>query len=213
MGIPLIGALSSIGSALIGGIASASAAKAQAKATTYAANLQQKQYDTTMAALQPQIQAGNTARDTQLGALGLNGGNTDAIGQFRNSPGYQAGLTTGTNAVQGSAAAGGRLFSGGTLKSLNKFGQNYADQQFGNWYDRLGGLSGAGGGAINTGINAGTNAANNLSSLAVQGGNDRASSYSNGANAITGGAQNLADLYAYYTKPKVPAYGGGIGHA
>ncbi len=202
MGIPLIGALSSIGSALIGGLASASAAKAQAQATKYAADLQNKQYNTSMAALQPQIQAGNTAREFQLGSLGLPGGNSDAVGMFRQSPGYQAGLTAGTNAVQGSAAAGGRLFSGGTLKSLNKFGQNYADQQFGNWYDRLGGLSGAGGNATGQGVNLGANTANNLSSLAVQGGDAKASSYINGANAITGGAQNLADLYAYYNPPK-----------
>jgi hypothetical protein len=202
MVLPLIGAIASIGSALIGAGASGAASREQAAATRYAADIQRQNYTDSLAALQPQINAGNTARDYQLGALGLPGGNSDATTAFRNSPGYGFAVNQGKNSVQTSAAAGGRLFSGGTLKSLDKLGQGMADQQFGNWYDRLGGLSGAGGGAVNTAVNAGSNTANNLSSLAVQGGNDKASSYINGANAITGGAQNLADLYAYYNPPK-----------
>jgi len=215
MGIPLIGAISSIGSAAVGGLASYFGAQAQADAIKQATKLQKKQYDTTLATLQPQIQAGNTAREFQLGSLGLPGGNSDALGAFRQSPGYDFALKTGQNQVQTSAAAGGRLFSGGTLKSLDRFGQGQADQQFGNWYDRLGGLSGAGGAAVGTAVNAGSNMANNLSNLAVQGGDAKASSYFNGANAVTGGAQNLADLYAYYNPPKTnfqPTYRpGGIG--
>lgn len=202
MAIPLIGAIASLGSAAIGGLASYFGNQAQAGAIKYAANLQNQQYNKTLDMLQPAITAGNTARDYQLGALGLPGGNSDAISAFRQSPGYQSGLKTGLNSAQTSAAAGGRLFSGGTLKSLQRYGANYADQGFGDWYNRLGGISGSGQTATTNAINAGTSATNNLSDLAVQSGNNQASSYVAGANALTGGIQNLADLYAYYTTPK-----------
>src|SRR5690606_28569307 len=97
-----------------------------------------------------------------------------------------------------SAAAGGRLFSGGTLKSLARYGQGMADQQFGTWYDRLGGLSGAGQTATGQQIGAGSTTAGNLSDLALQGGNAQASSYTGVAGALNAGIGSLADLYARY---------------
>ncbi len=150
--------------------------------------------------LQPQVAAGNTARSYQMGALGLPGeiGNSEVMSAFRTSPGYEFQRGQGLNAVQTSAAAGGRLFSGGTLKGLTEYGQGLADQEFGNWYDRLGGI--AGGGATATGrmVDAGSNTASNLSNLAIQGGDARASSYTGMANAVGGGLNNLAYLSAYY---------------
>jgi hypothetical protein len=216
-GIPLIGTIASIGSGLIGGIGSYLAARETAGAIKQAANVERQNFTDSLAALQPQISAGNTAREFQLGALGLPGGNSDAINLWRQSPGYTAALSTGKNAVQTSAAAGGNLFSGKTLKDLASFGQGLEDQTFGQWYDRLGGLSGAGGAATGQAVNLGAATAGNLADLAVRGGDARASSYIGGANAAIGGLQNLADLYAYYNPPAgagVPAYrAGGIGRA
>jgi hypothetical protein len=201
MVLPLIGVLASLGSAGIGAWATNSAAQAQADAIRYAADRQNEQYNKSLDLLQPSIAAGNTAREFQLGALGLPGGNSDAINAFRSSPGYDFALKTGKNQVLTGAAATGNLFSGKTLKSLSDYGQGMADQQFGQWYDRLGGLSGAGSGAVGQAVNLGSANANNLASLALQGGEDRASSYIGGANAVTGGLQNLADLYSYYNPP------------
>lgn len=203
MALPLIGAVASIGSSLIGAYAASKAAKEQAAATRYAADIQRKNFEDTTRLLQPSIDAGNTARGYQLSALGLPGGQGAgaAYDAFRSSPGYDFALKTGQNQVQTSAAAGGRLFSGGALKSLARYGQGMADQQFGDWYNRLSGLSGAGQTATGHQVNAGSATANNLSDLAVQGGNNQASSYINGANALTGGIQNLSDLYAYYNPP------------
>lgn len=202
MALPLIGAIASIGSSLIGGFFGDQAAKEQAAATRYAADLQNEQFNKSLATLQPAIAAGNEARSYQLGALGLPGGNSDAVNLWRQSPGYQAGLTTGKNAVQGSAAAGGRLFSGGTLKALDRFGSNYEDQQFGNWYGRLGEMSGAGDSARNNAVSLGSANANSLSDLALREGDAKASSYTNWGSQIGSGIQSLADLYAYYAKPK-----------
>jgi hypothetical protein len=200
MALPLIGAIAGIASSLIGASAASKAAKAQAAATKYAADIQRQNYTDSLAALQPSINAGNTARDYQLGSLVLPGGidRASAEAAFRESPGYDFALKTGQNQVQTSAAAGGRLFSGGTLKALDRYGQGMADQQFGTWYDRLSGLSGAGNGSTGTAVNLGTTTAGNLGNLAVQGGNDRASSFINGAGAINTGIGTLADLYARY---------------
>lgn len=203
---PLIGAIASIGSALIGANASNQAAGAQQQATRQAQKYQQQQFTTDQGLLQPAIDAGNTARGYQLGALGLPGGvdSQTATNAFRTSPGYDFALKTGQNQVETGAAAGGNLFSGKTLKDLATYGQGQADQQFGNWYGRVGGIADMGTNATGGLINAGTANANNLSNLATNAGDNRASSYITGANAATGGLQNLSDLAAYYgQRPQV----------
>lgn len=203
MGFPLIGLIGSVGSALIGASAASKAAKAQAQATRYAADITKQNQERSIGLLQPQIDAGNTARGYQLGSLGLPGGVDRATAEaaFRDSPGYQWAFGQGQNAVQSSAAAGGRLFSGKTLKDLSAFGQGMADQSYGNWFSRLGGLSGAGSAATGQAVGVGGDTTRSLASLAVEGGNNRASSYVAGANALTGGLQNLSDMYSYYHPP------------
>lgn len=51
-------------------------------------------------------------------------------------PGYQFRLGQGTGALERSAAARGVLRTGGTLKDLLEYGQNFASQEYGGAYDR-----------------------------------------------------------------------------
>ncbi|MCP4988367.1 MAG: hypothetical protein GY928_20645 [Colwellia sp.] len=51
-------------------------------------------------------------------------------------PGFQFRLQQGTDAIEGSAAARGGLFSGQTGKDLTSFGQNLASQEFQNAFNR-----------------------------------------------------------------------------
>lgn len=51
-------------------------------------------------------------------------------------PGYQAALREGAGQLQASAAAGGVLRTGGTLKDLIKYGQGMAARQYGDVYNR-----------------------------------------------------------------------------
>jgi hypothetical protein len=51
-------------------------------------------------------------------------------------PGYMFRLQTGTDAMEKSAAARGVLRTGGTLKDLIQYGQNFATQEYQNVYDR-----------------------------------------------------------------------------
>lgn len=53
-----------------------------------------------------------------------------------NEPGYQFRLGQGQQSLEQSAAARGVLNTGGTLKDLIGYGQNFASQEYGNVYDR-----------------------------------------------------------------------------
>ena len=58
------------------------------------------------------------------------------LDQLRNTPGYQFAQEQGQKAITGSAAARGTLLTGGTMKSLARFGTGLADQTFGDAYGR-----------------------------------------------------------------------------
>lgn len=51
-------------------------------------------------------------------------------------PGYQFRLQSGENALQHSAAAKGLLRTGGTLKDITEYGQNFASNEYGNVFNR-----------------------------------------------------------------------------
>lgn len=138
-----------------------------------------------------------------------------SMADFQADPGYQFALEQGRRGIQGSAAAGGGLLSGATLKALTRFNQDTANNQFQNSFDRfnenktrnmnaLFNLSGIGqqsAGAIGSyNMNANNQIANNLNNLGMakgglltQAGNAQAAGVIGGANALTqgiGGALN-----------------------
>lgn len=53
-----------------------------------------------------------------------------------NEPGYAFRLKTGTDALEKSAAARGTLRTGGTLKDIMSYGQNFATQEYNNVFRR-----------------------------------------------------------------------------
>ena len=55
---------------------------------------------------------------------------------YMNDPGYEARLKMGTDAIQHAAAARGGILSGGTLKALARYGQDYGTNEFGNVFNR-----------------------------------------------------------------------------
>lgn len=165
---------------------------------------------TTLYAADPSGQTGSPSGvNTSLGGYGsLMQDFTGA--DLQNEPGYQFGLSEGSKALQRSAAARGQLFSGGTLKSLTQYNNDYASTKFNdafnrfntnklNRYNMLAGLSQGGQQATNTTVAAGSNAANNISNTYMnagsQIGNARASGYAATGQAINGGISNLLDLY------------------
>jgi hypothetical protein len=60
-----------------------------------------------------------------------------AAANLTSSPGYQFRLQQGIDALQRSAAAKGTLLTGGTAKALDRYGQDYAANEYANQYARL----------------------------------------------------------------------------
>lgn len=199
--------------------ASKGAARIQAEATERAAQLQlqarrealaaqdaalskslaeqQRQFDTSRADWQPWMGRGREALE-QMASL-MNYDPTPTAEAVMAEPGYQFGLRQGRDALEGSAAAAGGLYSGRALRELTQFGNDYATTKFGdawqraqagfgNRWNRLAGLAGIGQSATQATTQAGQAFADNATNL-----------YGNNANARTGvlmgTAGNLSNLW------------------
>ena len=155
----------------------------------------------------------NNPLDLYLKSKGLSGG------QFNtNNPAYQFQLKQGQQALDRSSAARGMGYSGAQMKAAQDYGQGMASQQydkeynratseFGDYYNRLAGLSQGGQQAAGSMSQAGgqyaQNAGNTFANLSNaqtnilgQQANARASGYAANANAINGGLNSLTNLYA-----------------
>jgi len=165
------------GSALLGASASKSAANTQAAAADRAGELQERMFNKQVELQEPWRQAGvNALNKMQSG---------DVMGMM--DPSYQFRLGEGMKALERTAAARGGLISGGALKAAQRYGQDFASQEFGNAYNRLAGLAGVGQTSTNAmGSAAGTYGAN-AGNLITGAAGARASGYVGGANALTSG--------------------------
>ena len=134
-------------------------------------------------------------------------------GEFEASPGYQFRLEEGQKAMERSAASKGKLLSGGSLKAAQRYGQDYATNDYDNflrrYYNRLTpyqSLAGVGQTAVGQSYE---NQPNYMTYAAQQGnaamvaGNAQAQGYANMSNAVTGGmssgVENLM-MYKYLNK-------------
>lgn len=154
-------------------------------------------------------------RQAGYAALGQLSSGTQAGGEFNRNftmsdfnadPGYQFRMDQGSKALQASAAARGGLLSGGTLKSLDRYGQDYASNEYSNAYNRynndqttrfnrLSSIAGIGQTSTAQTGAAGANAANQVSSAQIGAGNATAAGYINQGNAISNGASSLGNFY------------------
>jgi len=156
----LIGGIASaaggIGAAAIGASAAGKAAETQAEATKSAAELTSKAgsesldfaklvYGEQKTQQAPFLQAGTGAVNflSQLlrpGGELLKPWDTPFVAPtditMQNDPGYAFRLAEGQKIRERSAAAKGNLLTGDTAKSLERFGQDYASNEYGNVYDR-----------------------------------------------------------------------------
>lgn len=129
---------------------------------------------------------------------GGGGGAGDPLTALQSAPGYQFRLGEGMKALERSAAARGTLLTGGTLKGLNRFAQDYASNEYQNRYNQLFGLAGLGQNAAGAQAGANSAYATNAGDLQTQIGNAQAAGTVGGANALNqalGGATNLAQMY------------------
>jgi len=134
---------------------------------------------------------------------------------FQASPGYQFALDQGNASVNALAGARGGLNSGATMQALQANGIGMANQEYGNWWNRLSGLAGSGQNAAAQQGTAMTNAASGVSNAYGNIGNAKAAGAIGVSNAINGGIQNYLGYQQYQNglaKPQVapqPFFGGG----
>jgi hypothetical protein len=121
-------------------------------------------------------------------------------------PGYQFRLKEGMQGLERSAASRGGLLSGGTLKGIQRYGQDMASQEYQNAFNRYQAertgtlnpyqsLAGVGQSTANTLGTMGMNYANQAGETYQNAANARASGYVGGANAIGGTIGNLSNMY------------------
>lgn len=68
----------------------------------------------------------------------------DAAAKFQTDPGYQFRLQQGVNALSRGASARGMSLSGAQAKGLNDYGQGMGSAEYGNYFNRLMGVSSLG---------------------------------------------------------------------
>ncbi len=147
--MPLFGGL--FGGANAGQQGSAGAGAALANAATAAANQYLYGEDKALGQFKrnyfdPYSRAGDQGINMLASALGLRGprGRAGAQWAFRVSPGYQFALGQGLQGVDRGASARGLLGSGNAAMALNEYAQGLANQEYGNWLNRLTGLGSQG---------------------------------------------------------------------
>jgi hypothetical protein len=165
------------GSAAVGLYSANKASGTQAASADQAAQLQERMFNKQVELQEPWRQAGvNALNRMQSG---------DVMGMM--DPSYQFRLGEGLKSLDRTAAARGGLISGGALKAAQRYGQDFASQEFGNAYNRLAGLAGVGQTATGAMGNAAGAYGTNAGNLMTGSGAARASGYVGGANALTSG--------------------------
>ncbi len=238
-----------LGSALIGANAAGDAVDTQGDAANRATDAGLRQYEQTRADNAGYRARGNSAGDRLAMLLGLTAqepGST-SMGPFdanhpdpalasnplygsltkqftgadlANDPGFKFGLAQGNRAAENSASAKGGLYSGATLKALQRYGQDYGGTKFGEafnrdritkdaLYNQLAGISGTGQLATNQVNQAGQNFANNASGNIIGAGNAQAANQIARGNILTGAVNQ--GLSMWQRSQAGGDYGGGYG--
>lgn len=122
------------------------------------------------------------------------------IGQgLEQSPGFQFRLGEGLKALERSAAARGTLLTGGTLKGLQRYAQDYASGEYGQRVNQLSNLAALGLNAAGGAGNAASSYGQHAGDLLTQAGNAQAAGQVGAANAwaggISGGINNALQMY------------------
>lgn len=172
------------------------AAATQAEAYGLGVDEQRRQFETAQENMAPWLEAGQGALGLQQDFLGLGGegAQADAYANYQESPGQKFLRERGEKAIVRQHAAIGGLGGSGVRSALNRQGIGVAAQDFGNYYNRLAGMSGSGQTAASGLGNLGMNAASNIGNLAGLQGNARASGILGGAQARQQGIGNVVGL-------------------
>lgn len=198
-----ISAVGAVGSAGIGYMGASKASKQQEAAAREAAAYQKEVYGEAKQNFEPYLNIGKNATYSLASLYGYNGANgANANGGkpdysgFYDSPDYNFARDQGQRATQNVLSAQGNLLSGGGLAALNSFGQGLASQQYGNYFNRLMGLSGVGQNAANSLGQMATGQAQMVGNSLQSIGQAQASGTVGQTNALSGGVSGVANSLA-----------------
>jgi hypothetical protein len=188
-----------IGGAVIGAAGSAiggsKAASATKKGAATAAQVQREALEQQKELSAPYREAGEGALSQYQSLLGLKPGGMSPDQIIAQTPGYQFQFQQGQKASQNAASASGLALSGNQLQALTNYGQGQASSAYGDYANRLAGLSSLGqaaaaGQAANVGATA-----NNLSNIAENRGQSLANIGIGTTAGITGSIQGAINDY------------------
>ena len=193
--------MSGIATAIVvtGAIAADSSRRAsnQQKDALNAANqTSNDQFNTIQARDQPLVDARNQSLAKMKQLLGLDtsaGSPTDAI---KTDPGYQFGLTQGTQSLNNTLAAKGMRNSGAALQAAQRYGQDYAGTKFDQSFNRLASVAQLGQVGATSINNAGQNNATTVGNNLISAGNVGAANSLSQGNIWANTGNQLAGWYA-----------------
>lgn len=113
------------------------------QASDKAVALQSKIYEEQKQQAQPWLQAGQGALTSLQGRLGLTPGGTGDLMQtysgqnLTDDPGYQFRLAQGQKAIERQQAAAGKYLTPEAQMALQRYGQDFGSQEYGNAYNRF----------------------------------------------------------------------------
>lgn len=182
------------------------AAKIAAEASKYGVDVQNAMFNKQIELQRPWQETGMRALQEAERVKGFMPAAFTGKVDLASDPGYAFRLSEGLKALNRSAAARGGMISGGALKAAERYGQDYASQEYNNaynralteynaavnrentGYNRLASLAGVGQTAVNALSNAAGTTGANVASTAMTGG-------SNAANAALAGGQAIGSMY------------------
>jgi hypothetical protein len=214
----VIGGATALGGGYLAGQGAKDAAQIQADAAKEVAKLQYEMFQEQQAAQEPWRKAGEQALNkliplaTEYTPFGMQ--------QFQTDPGYQFRLQEGLKQLRSNAAARGSAFSGATLKSVQRYAQGAASDEYQNAFNRyqteraarlnpLQSLAGVGQTAVGQLGQAGQAYASGAGEAISAGAAARASGYVGQANALANTLGQIGNIGMQYNMYRQPSMGGG----
>lgn len=202
----LASGITGIGSSIAQGFGAHNAAQAQKDAANKAMDLQRDVYGQQRRDQAPWMEGGSQTLAQLLREM-QNGGFEPQVNSqsLANDQGFQFRMSEGQKALERSAAARGGLNSGAAMKSLARFSQGLASDEYGNaWnrsmqagqnrFNRMSNIAGMGQQSAGAMGAFGGQYANNMSNLYGAIGNADAAGSMGVANAVSSGFQSLGNL-------------------
>lgn len=125
---------------------------------------------------------------------------------FQETPGYQYNVNEAERGVVNQLSSLGMRNSGAALKALTRTRMGLANQEYGNWLNRIAGVAGMGQSQVNQTNTLAANSAINMGQNLQNAGDARASGYVGAANAwgrgIAGASNNISEALGYWDKQK-----------